>query len=111
MLSYRVLDHCLVSADDKRRLRDEQEEPDRFERIDSGRWQTPIKIVNQHHELIDFGFIEKFGILPRNSWISSGMCLASAGFRNDFASSRSALISSGFIPPRGRPTSQGCSTN
>ena len=59
MLSHRVFDHSLISANDECRLRDEEEEADHFERVDRGRRQTAVKIVYQHDELIDFCLLEE----------------------------------------------------
>ena len=60
MLPHGVLDHSFVSADDEGCLRHEEEEADRFERVDCRRGQAAIKVVDQDDELIDLCFLQQF---------------------------------------------------
>jgi hypothetical protein len=60
MLSHSVFDHSLVGADDEGRLRDKEEEANRFERVDRGDRQAPVKVVDQDDELVDLASSKSF---------------------------------------------------
>lgn len=56
-----MLDEVLVGADHEGRPRDEEEEPDRLERLDDGVRQAPVEVVDEDDEGVDLAVLEQTG--------------------------------------------------